>query len=156
MKRHLMLALHNLLAHPVMEIMFWLSLCGRIGFLNGFGRWLHDVTVPAQADKTPVEPGPEGDVWECLGTAGEKGTRYRVTLNGTEVADFTMETLTGFGIPQGGPVWVSTRNTRWVIRAEIVKGKMVVHAVYYPSLAKAFEIKVSEPKGVEALRYVGP
>jgi len=44
-------ALHNLIAHPVSEIMFWLAVAIPIqpvrDRLLAFGDWLHDATVPS-------------------------------------------------------------------------------------------------------------
>jgi hypothetical protein len=46
MKVHLMFFIHNVIAHPVGEALFWLSLMGRIKPINRLGRWFHNVTVP--------------------------------------------------------------------------------------------------------------
>lgn len=49
MKRELMWAIHNLIAHPLGEICYWL------GFIytpiRDLGNWIHDRTIP------PHEPG---------------------------------------------------------------------------------------------------
>jgi hypothetical protein len=39
-------AVHNLIAHPVSQILWWLSGCGTIRTINDFGNWVHDVTIP--------------------------------------------------------------------------------------------------------------
>jgi hypothetical protein len=40
-------AVHNLIAHPVSQLFWWMSLCGLIRPLARAGDWLHDWTVPA-------------------------------------------------------------------------------------------------------------
>lgn len=53
MKRWLYLeawwALHNLLAHPLSQILWWASLCGLVRPVARAGDWLHDATVPAHS-----------------------------------------------------------------------------------------------------------
>lgn len=39
-----MWAIHNLIAHPISEVCYWLKLLGDNA--GKFGDWLHDVTVP--------------------------------------------------------------------------------------------------------------
>lgn len=39
-------AVHNLVAHPVSQILWWLSLCGNIKPLARSGDWIHDFTIP--------------------------------------------------------------------------------------------------------------
>ena len=39
-------ALHNLVAHPVSQVAWWMSLCGWIRPISKFGDWLHDATIP--------------------------------------------------------------------------------------------------------------
>jgi hypothetical protein len=39
-------AVHNLIAHPVSQLIWWLSLFGLIKPISNFGDWLHDWTVP--------------------------------------------------------------------------------------------------------------
>lgn len=41
-------AIHNLLVHPLMQLLWWTSLCGRIRFLSEFGDWLHEWTTPTE------------------------------------------------------------------------------------------------------------
>ena len=50
MKRWLYLefwwALHNLAAHPLSQLLWWASLCGRIEPASSLADWVHDATVP--------------------------------------------------------------------------------------------------------------
>jgi hypothetical protein len=39
-----MWAIHNLIAHPISEIAYWLGFL--IPQIRQFGEWLHDATVP--------------------------------------------------------------------------------------------------------------
>lgn len=39
-------AVHNLIAHPIGQFIWWCSLCGVIKPIEDFGDWLHDWTVP--------------------------------------------------------------------------------------------------------------
>jgi hypothetical protein len=39
-------ATHNLIAHPLSQLTWWLSLCGLLKPVNSFGNWLHDWTIP--------------------------------------------------------------------------------------------------------------
>lgn len=41
-----MWAVHNLVAHPVSQLLWWCSLCGVLHPVAALGDWLHDVTVP--------------------------------------------------------------------------------------------------------------
>lgn len=41
-------AVHNLLAHPLLQLCWWASLCGRIAPLARLGDWLHEVTTPVE------------------------------------------------------------------------------------------------------------
>ena len=53
MKRWLYLefwwAVHNLIAHPLSQLLWWLSLCGTIKAVARSSDRLHDWTVPAHA-----------------------------------------------------------------------------------------------------------
>lgn len=40
-------AVHNLFAHPLSQILWWLSLCGWNGPVARLSNWVHDVTVPS-------------------------------------------------------------------------------------------------------------
>lgn len=42
-------AVHNLVAHPLSQILWWLSLCGVLRPIARTGDWLHDVTIPAHS-----------------------------------------------------------------------------------------------------------
>lgn len=50
MKRWLYLefwwAVHNLFAHPVSQLVWWLSLCGVVKPIAKCGDWIHDQTIP--------------------------------------------------------------------------------------------------------------
>lgn len=48
-------AVHNLIAHPLMQLLWWLSLCGRIGPVAAAGDWLHDATAPETVPETVLE-----------------------------------------------------------------------------------------------------
>lgn len=39
-------AIHNLLAHPLSQLVWFVSLFGYIKPLRAFSVWIHDVTVP--------------------------------------------------------------------------------------------------------------
>lgn len=39
-------AIHNLVAHPLSQLLWWASLCGRVQSVARLGDWVHDVTVP--------------------------------------------------------------------------------------------------------------
>jgi hypothetical protein len=39
-------AIHNLIAHPVMQVCRFISLFGTIRSVDSFGEWLHDWTTP--------------------------------------------------------------------------------------------------------------
>lgn len=39
-------AIHNAVAHPVYQLLWWLSLCGLIKPVVLFGDWLHEWTTP--------------------------------------------------------------------------------------------------------------
>jgi len=39
-------AIHNLIAHPLSQIVWWISLFGTIKPIASFGDWIHDWTVP--------------------------------------------------------------------------------------------------------------
>lgn len=39
-------AVHNLIAHPAMQVLRFVSLFGLIGPVNRFGEWVHDWTTP--------------------------------------------------------------------------------------------------------------
>jgi hypothetical protein len=45
-------AVHNLVAHPLSQVMWWLSLCGVIKTVARASEWVHDWTVPVH---TPEE-----------------------------------------------------------------------------------------------------
>lgn len=49
-KREFLWAIHNLIAHPLSEVTYWL------GYLllpiRDFGNWFHDITVPRHAPNT--------------------------------------------------------------------------------------------------------
>jgi hypothetical protein len=49
-RRELMWAVHNLIAHPISEVTHWLGYV--VPPVRDFGLWLHDVTVPAHAPNT--------------------------------------------------------------------------------------------------------
>jgi hypothetical protein len=49
-KRELMWAAHNLIAHPISEITYWIG--ALIPPVRRFGEWLHDLTIPAHAPNT--------------------------------------------------------------------------------------------------------
>jgi hypothetical protein len=49
-KRELMWAVHNLIAHPISEITYWIG--ALIPPVRRFGEWLHDLTIPAHAPNT--------------------------------------------------------------------------------------------------------
>jgi hypothetical protein len=49
-RRELMWAAHNLIAHPLSEVFHWLGFI--VPPLRDFGLWLHDITVPAHAPNT--------------------------------------------------------------------------------------------------------
>lgn len=40
-------AVHNLLAHPLSQLLWWASLCGLLSPLRRLADWCHDATVPA-------------------------------------------------------------------------------------------------------------
>ncbi len=40
-------AIHNLVAHPLMQLLWWASLCGLIRSLARLSDWTHEVTVPS-------------------------------------------------------------------------------------------------------------
>lgn len=42
-------AVHNLIAHPASQFLWWGSLCGRIKPIARAGDWCHDWTVPQHA-----------------------------------------------------------------------------------------------------------
>lgn len=50
MMTELMWALHNLVAHPVSEICYWLRFVHPS--INTFGTWLHDRTIPKHVPGT--------------------------------------------------------------------------------------------------------
>lgn len=39
-------AIHNLVAHPLSQFIWWASLCGLVKSISKFGDWVHDWTVP--------------------------------------------------------------------------------------------------------------
>jgi len=43
-------AVHNLIAHPLMQLLWWMSLCGLIKSVANIGDWLHDWTTPKEKD----------------------------------------------------------------------------------------------------------
>lgn len=51
-KRELLWAVHNLIAHPVSEIMHWLAVIPGLGFLRDLGLKFHDKTVPRHVPGT--------------------------------------------------------------------------------------------------------
>jgi hypothetical protein len=56
-------AIHNLIAHPLMQLLHWLSLCGLIKSIDDFGERLHNWTMPAET--APVDE--EKDIPIALG-----------------------------------------------------------------------------------------
>lgn len=51
-KRELLWAVHNLIAHPLSEITYWLAYIPGLPFLRDLGMKLHDITVPRHAPNT--------------------------------------------------------------------------------------------------------
>lgn len=49
MKKHLMYAVHNLIAHPLSEILYWLGVIHHS--FRDLGNWVHDVTLPADEEE---------------------------------------------------------------------------------------------------------
>lgn len=49
-KRELLWTIHNLIAHPISEITYWIG--ALIPPVRRFGEWLHDLTIPAHAPNT--------------------------------------------------------------------------------------------------------
>jgi len=45
-------AVHNLIAHPASQLVWWLSLCGVVKPVAKFSDWLHDWTVPVHESGT--------------------------------------------------------------------------------------------------------
>jgi hypothetical protein len=46
MKKEFWMAIHNFVAHPLMQLMWWVSLCGKWKRMASWGEWIHDVTYP--------------------------------------------------------------------------------------------------------------
>lgn len=51
-KRELLWAVHNLIAHPISEITHWLAVIPGLGFLRDLGLKFHDITVPRHVPGT--------------------------------------------------------------------------------------------------------
>ncbi len=49
LRREFWWAVHNLVAHPLSQLLWWASLFGLIRPVARLGDWLHDWTVPAHA-----------------------------------------------------------------------------------------------------------
>lgn len=45
-------AVHNMIAHPASQLVWWLSLCGVIAPVARIGDWMHDWTVPVHDSGT--------------------------------------------------------------------------------------------------------
>lgn len=52
MKTHLMWMVHNLIAHPVSEIVHLFGLITPGNYLERLSNWIHDVTVPEHEEGT--------------------------------------------------------------------------------------------------------